>query len=311
MLGDQYGFVESDFQLAVAVALLLVELETARRVTGWPLPLVAALALLYGLFGQYIPGEFGHSGTPVESFFGTLAIAEGGIGGTLTGVSVSVVAIFVIFGAVLDVGEAGQSFMNVAAAAAGRLKGGAAKVSVLSSALFCSISASANVASTGALTLPAMTKLGYPKRLAAAVEAVASSGGQIMPPLMGAGAFVVVELTSVPYTGIMPAAALPALMYFVAVWMGINTYARRELVEGRADSNGTWHQALYHSVGHDRQPRHAAALGRSTGSGARGLGGDVTLVRSDRSAPTHTDDRALRGRASGCILRPLVLTNLV
>lgn len=228
-LGDQYGFIESGFQLAVAVTLLLVVLETARRVIGWPLPLVAALALLYGLIGQYIPGEFGHSGTPVESFFGTLTIAEGGIWGTLTGVSVTVVAIFVIFGAVLNAGEAGQGFMNVAAAAAGRLKGGAAKVSVLSSALFGSISgsASANVASTGAITLPAMTKLGYPKRLAAAVEAVASSGGQIMPPLMGAGAFVMVELTGVPYTGIMAAAALPALLYFVAVWVGINAYARR------------------------------------------------------------------------------------
>ena len=228
-LGDQYGFIESDFQLAVAITLLLVVLETARRAIGWPLPLVAALALLYGLFGQHIPGEFGHSGTPVESFFGTLTIAEGGIWGTLTGVSVSVVAIFVIFGAVLNAGEAGQGFMNVAAAAAGRLKGGAAKVSVLSSALFGSISgsASANVASTGAITLPAMTKLGYPKRLAAAVEAVASSGGQIMPPLMGAGAFVMVELTGVPYTGIMAAAALPALLYFLAVWVGINAYARR------------------------------------------------------------------------------------
>jgi len=317
VLGDQYGFIESDFQLAVAVTLLLVVLETARRGVGWPLPLVAGLALLYGLFGQYMPGEFGHSGTPVESFFGTLTIAEGGIWGTLTGASVSVVAIFVIFGAVLNAGEAGQGFMNVEAAAAVRLEGGAAKVSVLSSALFGSISgsASANVASTGAITLPAMTKLGYPKRLAAAVEAVASSGGQIMPPLIGAGAFVMVELTGVPYTGIMAAAALPALLYFVAVWMGINTYARRELVEGRADSNGTWHRALYHSVGHDRQPRHAAALGRSTGrspgGGARGLGSDVTLVRSDRSAPTHTDDRALRGRADSCILRPLVLTDLL
>ncbi len=229
VLGDQYGFIENDFQLAVAITLLLVVLETARRVIGWPLPLVAALALLYGLFGQYMPGEFGHSGTPVESFFGTLTIAEGGIWGTLTGVSVNVVAIFVIFGAVLNAGEAGQGFMNIAAAAAGRLKGGAAKVSVLSSALFGSISgsASANVASTGAITLPAMTKLGYPKRLAAAVEAVASSGGQIMPPLMGAGAFVMVELTGVSYTGIMAAAALPALLYFVAVWVGINAYSRR------------------------------------------------------------------------------------
>ncbi len=228
-LSDQYGFLENDFQIGLAAVLILIVLEAARRAIGWPLPTVAAIALLYALFGQYIPGEFGHSGTPLKSFLGTLTIAEGGLWGSLTGVSVSVVAIFVIFGAFLNAGEAGQGFMNVATAAAGRLKGGAAKVSVLSSALFGSISgsASANVASTGAITLPAMTKLGYPKRLAAATEAVASSGGQIMPPLMGAGAFVMVELTGVPYTGVMAAAFLPALLYFVAVWVGINVYATK------------------------------------------------------------------------------------
>ncbi|MEO0360355.1 MAG: TRAP transporter fused permease subunit, partial [Pseudomonadota bacterium] len=147
----------------------------------------------------------------------------------LAGVSVGVVAVFVIFGAVLNAGEAGKGFMNLAGAAAGRLRGGAAKVSVLSSALFGSISgsASANVASTGAVTLPAMTRLGYPKRLAAAVEATASSGGPIMPPLMGAGAFVMVELTGVPYEGIMAAALLPALLYFFAVWIGIDAHARK------------------------------------------------------------------------------------
>lgn len=228
-LGDQYGSLEGSLQTVIAGALLLVTLEMARRAIGWPLPLVALLALLYGLFGQHIPGEFGHPGTPLSSFLGTLTIAEGGLWGKLTGVSVSIVAIFVIFGAVLNAGEAGQGFMNVAAAAAGRLRGGAGKVSVLSSALFGSISgsASANVASTGAITLPAMTTLGYPRRLAAAIEAVASSGGQIMPPLMGAGAFVMVELTGVPYTGIMAAALLPALLYFVAVWVGINAFATR------------------------------------------------------------------------------------
>lgn len=233
-LGDQYGFLENNFQIAVAIALLICVLEAARRAIGWPLPLVAALSLAYALLGQNIPGEFGHSGTPLKSFLGTMTIAEGGIWGTLTAVSVGVVAIFVIFGAVLNAGEAGQGFMNVASAAAGRLKGGAAKVSVISSALFGSISgsASANVASTGAITLPAMTKLGYPRRLAGAVEAVASSGGQIMPPLMGAGAFVMVELTGVPYTGIMAAAALPALLYFLAVWVGINAYARHTDLKG-------------------------------------------------------------------------------
>ncbi|WP_425349455.1 TRAP transporter permease [Cohaesibacter celericrescens] len=236
VLGDQYGSLEGTFQIAVAMTLLTVVLEAARRAIGWPLPIVAFLALLYGLFGQYIPGEFGHSGTPLTSFLGTLTIAEGGLWGSLTGVSVSVVAIFVIFGAVLNAGEAGQGFMNVAAAAAGRLKGGGAKVSVISSALFGSISgsASANVASTGAITLPAMTRLGYPKRLAAAVEAVASSGGQIMPPLMGAGAFVMVELTGTPYTAIITAALLPALLYFFAVWIGIDAYATKFDLSGIA-----------------------------------------------------------------------------
>lgn len=233
-LGDQYGFLENRFQIGVAVVLLVCVIEAARRAIGWPLPLVAVAALAYALLGQHIPGEFGHSGTPLKSFLGTMTIAEGGIWGSLTAVSVGVVSIFVIFGAVLNAGEAGQGFMNVAAAAAGHLKGGAAKVSVISSALFGSISgsASANVASTGAITLPAMARLGYPKRLAAAVEAVASSGGQIMPPLMGAGAFVMVELTGVPYTGIMAAAVLPAVLYFFAVWVGINAYASRFELRG-------------------------------------------------------------------------------
>ncbi|MEK9752477.1 MAG: TRAP transporter fused permease subunit [Rhodospirillaceae bacterium] len=233
-ISDQYGMLQGTGQLVMAWGLLLVVLEMARRAIGWPLPLVALLALLYGLWGEYLPGEFGHPDLPVASFLGTLTIAEGGVWGSLTGISVGIVAVFVIMGAVLNAGEAGQGFMNLASAAAGRLKGGAAKVSVLSSALFGSISgsASANVASTGAITLPAMRRLGYPRSLAGAVEAVASSGGQIMPPLMGAGAFVMVELTGTPYTGIVAAALLPALLYFAAVWIGINAFAHRFELKG-------------------------------------------------------------------------------
>ena len=228
-LSDQYGFITGGWQITVGVGLILLTLEMARRAVSWPLPLITFLFLLYGLFGSHIPGEFGHPGLPFNSFLGTLVITEGGLWGKLTGVSVSVVAVFVIFGAVLNAGEAGQGFMNIAIAAAGRLKGGAAKVSVLSSALFGSISgsASANVASTGMVTLPSMRRLGYPKRIAAAVEAVASTGGQIMPPLMGAGAFVMVELTGIPYTQIIIAAALPAILYFATVWIGVNGYADR------------------------------------------------------------------------------------
>ena len=229
LLSDQYGFLEGDFQTFISLSLLLIVLEMARRSVGWPLPLVSLLSLLYGVFGNFIPGEFGHPGIPINSFFGTLTIAEGGIWGTLTGVSVSIVAIFVIFGSFLNSGEAGSGFMNIATAFAGRLRGGAAKVSVISSALFGSISgsASANVASTGMVTLPAMIKLGYPKRLAASVEAVASSGGQIMPPLMGAGSFVMVELTGVPYNKIILAALLPAILFFFAVCVGIDFYIKK------------------------------------------------------------------------------------
>ena len=228
-LSDQYGSLSGSWQITMAVVLIVSVLEMARRFIGWPLPVVAVVALGYGLWGQYVPGELGHPGLPLESFLGTLTIAEGGLWGQLTGVSVNVVAVFVIFGAFLNAGEAGQGFMNLAIALAGRLRAGAAKVSVLASAFFGSISgsASANVASTGAFTLPAMKRLGYPPAFAGAVEAVASTGGQIMPPLMGAGAFVMVDFTGVPYTGIMAAAILPAILFFFAVWVGVDSFARR------------------------------------------------------------------------------------
>ena len=233
-LGNQYGMVFGTTQYVIGFTLLAVTLELARRAIGWPLPLVALAALLYAFFGEYIPGRFGHAGLPDASLLGTLTIAEGGLWGQLTGISVDVVAVFVIFGAVLNAGEAGQGFMNLAAGAAGRLKAGAAKVSVVSSALFGSISgsASANVASTGAVTLPAMRRLGYPRALAGAVEAVASSGGQIMPPLMGAGAFVMVELTGTPYNQIVIAALPAAILYFFAVWVGIDAFATRYRLVG-------------------------------------------------------------------------------
>ena len=321
-LGDQYGFLENGFQMGVAVTLLLCVLEAARRAIGWPLPVVAALALLYALFGTHIPGEFGHSGMPLKSFLGTMTIAEGGIWGSLTAVSVGVVAIFVIFGAVLNAGEAGQGFMNVASAAAGRLKGGAAKVSVISSALFGSISgsASANVASTGAITLPAMTRLGYPKRLAGAVEAVASSGGQIMPPLMGAGAFVMVELTGVPYTGIMAAAALPALLYFLAVWVGINAYATHTDLKGidASDQPGLRDVAitsafflvpfavlLWGMFGLNVTPQYAACL--AIGTGALLLLIDRRLQMSPRAAWGRIENALLTAARQVALIAAIIL----
>ena len=229
MLSDQYGFISDPMQMAMGIGLIVVVLEMARRAVKLALPCVAILALVYGFFGQYLPGEFGHGGIPMGSLIGTLTIAEGGLWGPLTGVSVNVVAVFVILGAFISAGEGGTAFMAMATKLAGRYKAGAAKVSVLSSAFFGSISgsASANVASTGAITLPAMKRLGYPASFAAAVEAVASSGGQIMPPLMGAGAFVMVELLRMNYTDIMEAALFPAILFFAATWIGVDLFADR------------------------------------------------------------------------------------
>ena len=228
-LEDQYGSLEGSLQYFVAISLLLSVLEMARRAIKLALPLTATIALAYGLWGHYIPGDFGHQEIPMDSFFGTLVIAEGGIFGALTGVSVNVVAVFVILGAFVGIGEGGNAFMSLSTKIAGRLRGGAAKVSVLASAFFGSISgsASANVASTGAFTIPTMKRLKYPASLAGATEAVASTGGQIMPPLMGAGAFIMAELLGVPYAKIMATAIFPAILFFVTVWIGIDVFAKK------------------------------------------------------------------------------------
>lgn len=228
-LEDQYGSLEGKLQFVMSIILILSVLEMARRAIKLALPLTAAIALAYGIYGHLIPGNFGHQEIPIESFLGTLVIAEGGIFGPLTGISVNVVAVFVILGAYVGVGEGGNAFMSMSTKLAGRLRGGAAKVSVLASAFFGSISgsASANVASTGAFTIPTMKKLKYPSSLAAAVEAVASTGGQIMPPLMGAGAFIMAELLGVKYSAIMSAAIFPAILFFFTVWIGIDVFAKK------------------------------------------------------------------------------------
>jgi len=236
MLIRQYGALTGWLQHAVAITLLLVVLEMARRAIKLVLPLVAGCVLLYGLLGAYMPGEFGHAGIPLDYFLGSLTITEGGLWGSLTGISVDTISLFIILGATISAGQAGTGFMALATQLAGRLRAGAAKVAVVSSALYGTVSgvAAANTASTGMVTIPAMKRRGYPPRLAAAVEAVASTGGQIMPPIMGAGIFVMAELLRRPYAEIMVAATLPALLFFVAAWAGVHMYALRYRLEGLA-----------------------------------------------------------------------------
>jgi TRAP transporter 4TM/12TM fusion protein len=228
-LTQQYGALDGWVQIAVALILIVVVLEMARRAVKIVLPTVAALVLAYAFLGERIPGYFGHGGMPIEYLLGTLTITEGGLWGSLTGTSVEVIAMFVILGGFIAAGQAGVGFIAFATQIAGRLRAGGAKVAILSSAFYGSISgvAAANTATTGMVTIPAMKKLGYPRSLAASVEAVASTGGQILPPVMGAGVFVMAELVRMPYKEIMVAATLPALLFFIAAWFGVHIYAMR------------------------------------------------------------------------------------
>jgi TRAP transporter 4TM/12TM fusion protein len=226
---DQYGALQGGSQYLLAAILILVVLDMARRAIKPVLPTVAVIVLAYGFFGDLIPGEYGHDGLPLDSLLGTLVIAEGGLWGELTGISVDVVAVFLILGALVAAGEAGTGFMSLASRIAGRYRAGAAKVAVLASAMYGTISgsASANVASVGTVTIPTMKRIGYPASFAAAVEAVASSGGQIMPPIMGAGAFLMAEMLHVRYTDIMVAAVLPAILFFFVAWVGCHLFSFR------------------------------------------------------------------------------------
>jgi TRAP transporter 4TM/12TM fusion protein len=231
---DQYGSLHGAGQYVLAIALIAVVLEMARRAVKPILPAVALIALAYALLGDWIPGHWGHEAPPLDTLLGTLTIAEGALWGELTGISATTVAPFLVLGALVAAGDAGEGFMALSKRIAGPYPAGSAKVEVVASALYGTISgsASANVASTGTITIPTMIRMGYPRRFAAAIEAVASSGGQIMPPVMGAGAFLMAEMLRVTYADIMVAAALPAILFFVAAWAGCHVYGLRENLRG-------------------------------------------------------------------------------
>ena len=226
---DQYGSLEGPFQIGMAIVLVLTVMEMARRSVKAVLPSIAAIVLLYGFFGHLIPGTFGHGELPYDYILGTLTISEGGVWGAMTEISADTIAPFIILGSFIAAGAAGTGFMALAVQLAGRFRAGAAKVAVLSSAMYGTISgvAAANCASTGMVTIPAMKRLGYPPAMAAAVEAVASTGGQIMPPLMGAGIFVMAELLHTDYLSIMKAATPSAFLFFATVWFGVHLFAIR------------------------------------------------------------------------------------
>jgi TRAP transporter 4TM/12TM fusion protein len=224
----------SPLDKGVGTVLVVLVLEATRRTLGAALPVLSLLFLIYGLVGPWMPGPLRHKGLTYEILIDQTVFTTEGLFGIPLGVAASYVILFIVFGAFLEKSGAGQFFMSLANAVAGGQRGGPGKVSVVSSSLFGTISGSAvaNVMVDGWLTIPMMKRTGFKPEAAAAIEAVASTGGQIMPPVMGAASFVMAEFLGIPYSQVMIAAAIPALFYYGALFAAIHFNAGRSGLRG-------------------------------------------------------------------------------
>jgi TRAP transporter 4TM/12TM fusion protein len=211
---------------AIVVAIVL---ELTRRAVGWPLALVALLALLYALFGRYVPEPFTHKGFSLQRVVVNQYLTHEGLFSSLLGTAVTLVAMFLLFGAMLQHAGVADLFMKLAARLSFGAFGGPGKIEVVSSAFMGTMSGSstANVVTTGTTTIPLMRRAGFSPTFAAGVEAVSSTGGQIMPPVMGVAAFLMAEVTGIPYATIALAAIIPAVLYYVCVFIEVDLESRR------------------------------------------------------------------------------------
>jgi TRAP transporter 4TM/12TM fusion protein len=224
----------SQWDFAVGITLVLLVLEATRRVIGYNLMVIASAALLFAYFGPYMPELVVHKGYSIERIATTLSLTTEGIFGLPLGVASTFVFIFILFGAFLDKTGAGKFFIDLSYSITGRFSGGPAKTAVIASGFMGSVagSAVANVVATGSFTIPMMKKIGYRKHVAAAVEAAASTGGQLMPPIMGAGAFLMAEFTQIPYLEIIKIAFIPAVLYFFSVILFVHFEAQKQGIWG-------------------------------------------------------------------------------
>lgn len=224
----------TDLDFAFGCASILLVLEATRRIVGLPITLVAVCFLLYAKFGNYLPGMLGHPGFSMRRIVSHMYLTTEGLFGMPLGVSASFVFLFILFGAFLHSTGLGKFFIDLALGAAGRFVGGPAKVAVLASGFFGTISGSsvANTVSTGTFTIPLMKSVGYRSAFAGAVEAASSTGGQIMPPIMGAAAFIMAQFIGVSYVEIAKAALIPAVLYYLAVGFMVHMEAKRLGLKG-------------------------------------------------------------------------------
>ena len=220
-----YGLQLPD--MIAGCSLLLLLMEGCRRTVGWVMVLIAVLFLSYSAFGDLLPSGFAIKSYSLQELIQFQIFSANGVFGSALGIAATTVFIFVLFGAFLEVTGAGKFFIDLAFSIAGKYRGGPAKAAVLASAGLGSISGSAiaNTVTTGSITIPMMKKLGYKPEQAAGIEAAASTGGQIMPPIMGAGAFVMAQFTGVPYSEIMLASIAPAILYFFCTLLYVHLMA--------------------------------------------------------------------------------------
>ena len=225
--------------IVIAAIAILLLLEACRRVVGIPILVVVLCFLAYAYFGKYIPGYFSHRGFTLQRIISHMYYTTEGVIGTPLGVCSTFIFLFILFGSFLEKTGIGQFFIDVANAIAGRATGGPAKVAVIASALQGTISGSsvANTVSSGRFTIPMMRKMGYRPEFAAAVEAAASTGGQIMPPVMGAAAFLMAEMTNIPYSTIIIAAIVPAILYFTGIMLMVHFEAKKLHLQGLPDED--------------------------------------------------------------------------
>ena len=224
------------YDLVFGVIIIALVLDIARRTLGWVLPLIITVFMCYALFGPFFPGILQHPGVRFNTFVSSMYFPQEGIFGVTLWVVSTIVFHFVLFGVIAQRTGLGKLFIDNATILAGQYTGGPAKVSVVSSAFFGTISGSsvANTVSTGALTIPNMKRLGYPGHFAGGVEAASSAGGQITPPIMGAAAFIMAEFLEVPYTTIVIAAIFPAMLHYVGVFSVVHLMARKLDLKGLA-----------------------------------------------------------------------------
>jgi TRAP transporter 4TM/12TM fusion protein len=211
------SFPVTDLQMTLGVLASLLILEATRRILGWPLVIVAAIALLYTYFGEYSPFlVLQHRAYTFEHMLDYIYLTDNGIWGVALGVAATYIVLFIIFGAFAERAGVSEFFIDLANAIAGHTRGGPAKVAIFSSGMIGSVTGStvANVYTTGQFTIPMMMRLGYRPSVAGAVEALASNGGQIMPPILGATAFILAAYSGVPYVKVAIASLIPALLYF-------------------------------------------------------------------------------------------------